>query len=83
MFIPHIDMRCMTNHLPLIHIHDSSGLIDHLEIGKGKLDFYQYLDILKPFPYTLAIESRDEADPEGCVLRSRNTLMKLLDKSGD
>jgi sugar phosphate isomerase/epimerase len=57
--------------------------MDHLEIGKGKLDFYQYLDILKPFPYTLAIESRDEADPEGCVLRSRNALMKVLGKSGD
>ena len=66
-----------------IHIHDSSGLIDHLEIGKGKLDFYQYLDILKSFPYTLAIESRDETDPEGCVLRSRNALMKVLGKSGD
>ena len=61
-----------------MHVHDSDGERDHQEIGKAKLDFGLYLDVLEPFPYTLAIESRDEQDPEGCVLRSRDALKAVL-----
>jgi len=61
-----------------MHLHDSDGQRDHQEIGKAKLDFAQYLDVLKPFPFTLAMESRDESDPEGCVLRSRDALKRVL-----
>ena len=61
-----------------IHVHDSDGQRDHHEIGKAGLDFNAYLDVLKPFPFTLAIESRDEMDPAGCVLRSRDALKAVL-----
>ena len=61
-----------------IHAHDSTGQRDHLEIGKAQLDFSKFLDVLKPFPYTLAMESRDESDPQGCVLRSRDVLAEVL-----
>lgn len=61
-----------------IHVHDSDGQRDHHEIGAGKLDFPSYLDVLGPYPYTMAIESRDERDVEGCVLRSRDRLKEAL-----
>lgn len=64
-----------------IHVHDSDGQRDHYEIGKAKLDFAAYLDVLKPFPFTLAMESRDEQDPAGCVLRSRDALKAILKDS--
>jgi hypothetical protein len=47
-------------------------------MAREGLDFAQYLDVLKPFPFTLAMESRDESDPEGCVLRSRDALKRVL-----
>ena len=61
-----------------IHIHDSDGRQAHYEIGKGKLDFTRYQDVLKSFPFTLAMECTDEQDPVGCVLRSRDALKSLL-----
>jgi len=61
-----------------IHIHDSDGRQAHYEIGKGKLDFTRYQDVLKSFPFTLAMECTDEHDPVGCVLRSRDALKSLL-----
>lgn len=61
-----------------IHVHDSNGQRDHLEIGAAKIDFNDYLDVLRPFPYTLAMETRDDSDPRGCVLRSRDVLKRLL-----
>ena len=64
-----------------IHIHDSDGQRDHQEIGKGKLDFTEYRDVLESYPFTMAIESRDEHDKEGCVLRSRDHLKQVLGTS--
>jgi sugar phosphate isomerase/epimerase len=64
-----------------IHVHDSDGQRDHYEIGKAQLDFTTYLDLLKPFPFTLAMESRDEQDPVGCVLRSRDALKTVLQEA--
>ncbi|MDA1348252.1 MAG: sugar phosphate isomerase/epimerase [Chloroflexi bacterium] len=61
-----------------VHMHDSDGSRDHFEVGKGSLDLSGYLDFLGPYPFTLAIESRDESDTEGCVLRSRDRLRELL-----
>ncbi len=61
-----------------IHVHDSDGQRDHYEIGKARLDFTTYLDVLKPFPFTLAMETRDEQDPAGCVLRSHDALKAVL-----
>ena len=65
-------------HLRHIHVHDSDGQRDHYEIGAGALDFSKYLDFLVPYPFTMAIESRDENDVEGCVLRSRDRLKRIL-----
>ena len=61
-----------------IHAHDSDGQRDHYEVGVGSLDFSDYLDFLEPYPFTMAIESRDESDVEGCVLRSRDRLKSVL-----
>ena len=61
-----------------VHIHDSAEGRDHREVGMGSIDFALYLDELKSFPFTLAIESRDDDDPEGCMLRSRDRLASLL-----
>ena len=61
-----------------VHIHDSDGQRDHLEMGKGGLDFTPWLDALRTFPFTLAMETRNDADPEGNVLRSRDRLKELL-----
>ena len=64
-----------------VHIHDSAQGRDHREIGTGAVDFAAYLDELRSYPFTLAIESRDDLDPEGCVLRSRDRLVELLGSS--
>jgi sugar phosphate isomerase/epimerase len=64
-----------------MHVHDSDGQRDHYEIGKATLDFTTYLDVLKPFPFTLAMETRDEQDPVGCVLRSRDALKGVLQEA--
>ena len=64
-----------------VHIHDSDGNRDHQEVGKGNLDFAEYLDFLEPYAYTLAMETKDESDAEGCVLRSRDRLKEVLGHS--
>ena len=64
-----------------IHIHDSEGQRDHQEIGRAGIDFSRYRHYLERYPFTLAMESRDEDDPEGCVLRSRDRLKELLGNS--
>ena len=61
-----------------VHIHDSDGQRDHLEMGLGGLDFTPWLATLKKYPFTLAMETRNDADPEGNVLRSRDRLKELL-----
>ena len=63
------------------HVHDSDGSRDHYEVGKGKLDFPKYVRQLAAYPFTMAIEARDDDDPEGCVLRSRDRLRELLGAS--
>lgn len=61
-----------------IQIHDSDGQRDHLEMGLGGLDFTQWLDELRAYPHTFVLETRNDADPEGSVLRSRDQLKALL-----
>ena len=61
-----------------VHVHDSAQGRDHREVGTGAVDFAAYRDDLAAYPFTLAIESRDDDDPEGCVLRSRDRLAALL-----
>ena len=60
-----------------MHVHDSDGSKDHYEVGRGKLDFSKYARQLAAYPFTMAIEARDDDDPEGCVLRSRDRLRDL------
>ena len=64
-----------------IHMHDSDDRRDHREIGIGEIDFEDCREYLDRYPFTLAMESRDEEDVEGCVLRSRDRLMELLGTS--
>jgi sugar phosphate isomerase/epimerase len=71
-------VEAFSRHLRHVHMHDSNGSRDHFEVGKASLDLSEHLDFLEPYPFTLAIESRDESDPEGCVLRSRDRLRELL-----
>jgi sugar phosphate isomerase/epimerase len=61
-----------------IHIHDSDGKRDHLEMGLGGVDFGQWLDALRPYPFSLVMETHNEADVEGSILRSRTHLKRLL-----
>ena len=74
-------MEAFAPYLRHIHAHDSDGRRDHLEIGSGSLTLSEYRDVLERYPFTLAIESRDDADVEGCVLRSRDRLKELLGPS--
>jgi sugar phosphate isomerase/epimerase len=61
-----------------IHMHDSDGQTDHQELGLGGTDFGQWIDVLLPFPFSLVMETRNDADIEGSVLRSRDHLKRLL-----
>ncbi len=61
-----------------IHMHDSDGQTDHQELGLGGTDFGQWTDVLRPFPFSLVMETRNDADIEGSVLRSRDHLKRLL-----
>ena len=61
-----------------MHIHDSDGQRDHLEIGQGNLDFARWLDQWRAYPFTLVVETRNDADPQGSVLRSRDRLKEIL-----
>ena len=61
-----------------IHIHDCDGQRDHLEIGQGKLDFALWLEQFRAYPFTLVVETRNDADPRGSVLRSRDRLKEIL-----
>jgi sugar phosphate isomerase/epimerase len=61
-----------------IHIHDSDGQQDHLEMGLGGVDFSQWMDSLRPYPFALVMETRNDADVEASILRSRTNLKRLL-----
>ena len=61
-----------------IHVHDSNGKRDHLEIGLGELDFSRWSDRLNDYPFSMVLESRNNEDPEGNVLRSRDLLTRSL-----
>ncbi|MCI0437930.1 MAG: sugar phosphate isomerase/epimerase [Chloroflexi bacterium] len=61
-----------------IHMHDSDGVRDHYEVGKGKIDYATLLGYLKPFPYTLALETQNTDDPAGGLLRSQENLRRML-----
>ena len=61
-----------------IHVHDSNGKRDHLEIGLGDLDFSRWSEMLRAYPFIMVLESRNNEDPEGNVLRSRELLTQSL-----
>ena len=67
-----------SSYLRHIHVHDSNGKRDHLEIGLGELDFSRWSDRLKDYPFSMVLESRNNEDPEGNVLRSRDLLTRSL-----
>ena len=64
-----------------IHMHDSDDRRDHQEIGVGEIVFEDFREHLDRYRFTMAMEPRDEDDVEGCVLRSRDGLKKLLGTS--
>ena len=61
-----------------IHVHDSNGIRDHLEVGLGNLDFTRWSDRLQAYPFNMVLESRNNEDPEGNVLRSRDRLTQAF-----
>ena len=67
-----------TPYLRHVHMHDSNGKRDHLEIGQGRLDFGQWLDQWQDYPFMMVLESRDDSDPYGSVVRSRDRLKEAL-----
>ena len=73
--------QAFETYLRHIHMHDSDDRRDHQEIGKGQIDFDDYREYLVRYPFTMAMESKDEDDVEGCVLRSRDRLRELLGTS--
>ena len=61
-----------------IHMHDSNGVRDHLEIGQGRLDFSQWIDKWRDYPFMMVLESRNESDLHNSVVRSRDRLRDVL-----
>ena len=61
-----------------VHIHDSNGQRDHLEIGRGNLDFGQWLDHWRDYPFSMVLESGKDDDPQASVLRSRDRLKNIF-----
>ena len=61
-----------------LHIHDSDGRRDHLEIGQGIVDFGELREVLGSYPFAMALETRNDDDPEGGVLHDRDSLKQLL-----
>jgi sugar phosphate isomerase/epimerase len=64
-----------------MHIDDSSGRSsDHLEPGKGTIDFSAMTDDLRSFPGTINIELKICGDDcMGPILRSREYLLRLIE----
>ena len=73
--------RAFGPHIRHMHMHDSDDRRDHQEIGVGEIDFEDYRAHLDRYRFTMAMETRNEDDVEGCVLRSRDGLKKLLGNS--
>ena len=61
-----------------VHIHGIDGQRDHLEMGQGGVDFAQWRDRFRTYPFTMVLETRNDGDPEGTALRSRDHLKALL-----
>jgi sugar phosphate isomerase/epimerase len=61
-----------------VHIHDSDGKKDHQEIGRARVDLASFTPFLARFPHMLLMECVDASDPDGCVVRSRDCLKRLL-----
>ena len=49
-----------TNKIRHIHMHDYDGDSDHLEIGKGKIDFHKYEDLLKNNYVVIEVKEKNE-----------------------
>ena len=68
-------------HIRHLHFHDcrgpeGAGIVadQHLEIGTGVLEFPTYRDFVASYPFVVTLETEDDADPCGCLLRSRAAL---------
>ena len=61
-----------------VHIHDSDGRQDHLEMGLGGVDFTPWVGVLRSYPFSLVMETHNDADIEGSIVRSRDHLKRLL-----
>jgi sugar phosphate isomerase/epimerase len=61
-----------------VHLHDIAGGRSHMVIGKGFIDFYQYLELLKDYDvwdYCIEVRPRDKA------VESLQSLKRILSKS--
>jgi sugar phosphate isomerase/epimerase len=66
------------SYLRHIHIHDSDVDQDHLEFGTGNENWSEHVSVLQEYPFTITMEVVNEADPEGCAIRSGQALRALL-----
>jgi sugar phosphate isomerase/epimerase len=61
-----------------IHLHDNHGEQDeHLEVGKGAIQFTEFSRFLANFRDVISLETRSAMDPHGAVLRSRARIEQL------
>jgi sugar phosphate isomerase/epimerase len=61
-----------------IHLHHNHGEQDeHLEVGKGTIQFAEFSGFLAKFRDVISLESRSATDPHGAVLRSRARIEEL------
>jgi sugar phosphate isomerase/epimerase len=61
-----------------IHLHDNHGEKDeHLEVGKGTIQFAKLSGFLANFHDLISLETRSATDPHGAVLRSRARIERL------
>ena len=61
-----------------IHLHDNHGEKDeHLEVGKGTIQFAEVSHFLANFRDLISLETRSATDPHGAVLRSRARIEQL------
>jgi sugar phosphate isomerase/epimerase len=71
-------IQAFGSRLQHIHLHDNHGDKDeHLEVGKGAIQFAEFSHFLQQFRDLISLETRSPTDPHGAVLRSRDDIERL------
>jgi len=74
----HACIETFGSRLRHMHLHDNHGEMDeHLEVGKGTIQFAEFSRFLANFRDVISLETRSVTDPQGAVLRSRARIEQL------